>query len=225
MIKTLAFIHTAPVLIPTFTQLAGELLPGLNVYHMVDESLIKNTISAGRLTKATARRVLSLIDSAQQAGAEAAIVTCSSIGQAVSLSRAFIDIPVFRIDEAMAEEAVAKGGRIGVAATLRTTLDPTLELLRATARRGEKDIETIPCLCEGAFEAVISGQTERHDRLVAEALQELMKSVDVVVLAQASMARVLTSIPADGTPILTSPQLAIESVRRQLSEAAEGSAT
>lgn len=224
MIKTLAFIHTAPVLVPTFTQLAGELLPDVNIFHMVDESLIKNTIAAGRLTKPTAKRVLSLIDSAQQAGAEAAMVTCSSIGQAVSLSRPFIDIPVFRIDEAMATEAVAKGQRIGVAATLRTTLDPTLELLQATAQRGGKDIETIPCLCEGAFEAVISGQTERHDLLVAEALQELMKSVDIVVLAQASMARVLSSIPANGTPILTSPRLAVESVRRQLFESSEGSA-
>jgi Asp/Glu/hydantoin racemase len=218
MIKTLALIHTSPVLVPTFTQLAAELLPGVNIFHMVDESLIKNTISAGRLTKPTARRVLSLIDSAQQSGAGAVMVTCSSIGQAVSLSRPFIDIPVFRIDEAMAEEAVAKGGRIGVAATLRTTLDPTLELLQTTARRCEKSIETIPCLCEGAFEAVVSGQTDRHDQLVTEALEKLMKSVDVVVLAQASMARVLGSIPANGTPVLSSPRLAMESARRQLFE-------
>lgn len=223
MIKMLALIHTSPVLVPTFTQLAGEFLPGVTIFHMVDESLIKNTISAGRLTKATAKRVLTLIDSAQQAGAEAAMVTCSSIGQAVSYSRPFIDIPVLRIDEAMAEAAVVKGGRIGVAATLRTTLDPTLELLHATARRSGKSIETIPCLCEGAFEAVISGQTDRHDLLVTEALQKLMMDVDVVVLAQASMARVLSSLPADGTPILTSPRLAMESARRQLFAMAEDS--
>ena len=198
MPRTLAFIHTSPVLVPAFTQLAAELLPGVNVFHMVDESLIKNTIAAGGLTKPTARRVLSLIESAEQAGAGAAMVTCSSIGQAVSESRPFIDIPVFRIDEAMAEAAVANGGRIGVAATLRTTLDPTLELLEATAQRGGKSIETVPCLCEGAFEAVISGQTELHDRMVTEALQQLVKQVDLVVLAQASMARVLGAVDAGG---------------------------
>ena len=220
MIKTLAFIHTSPVLVPTFTQLAGELLPELNVFHMVDESLIKNTIATGHLTKSTARRVLSLIASAEQAGAEAIMVTCSSIGEAVSLSRPFIEAPVLRIDEAMAEAAVAYGPRIGVAATLRTTLDPTLQLLETTARHAGKSIETVPCLCEGAFEAVISGQTDRHDSLVREALLTLMKTVDVVVLAQASMARVLSSIPASsGAPILSSPRLAIERARRQLLEA------
>jgi Asp/Glu/hydantoin racemase len=224
MIKTLAFIHTSPVLVPTFTQLAGELLPEVKFFHMVDESLIKNTIAVGKLTKATARRVLSLIESAEQAGAEAVMVTCSSIGPAVTFSRPFIDVPVLRIDEAMAEAAVSKGRRIGVAATLRTTLDPTLELLETTARQNAKSIETVPCLCEGAFEAVINGQTDRHDSMVVEALQKLMKTVDVVVLAQASMARVVSSIPVNGTPILSSPRLAMERARLQLMDSVEARA-
>ena len=221
MIKTLAFIHTSPVLVPTFTQLAGELLPEVKFFHMVDESLIKNTIAVGKLTKATARRVLSLIESAEQAGAEAVMVTCSSIGPAVTFSRPFIDVPVLRIDEAMAEAAVSKGRRIGVAATLRTTLDPTLELLETTARQNAKSIETVPCLCEGAFEAVINGQTDRHDSMVVEALQKLMKTVDVVVLAQASMARVDSSIPVTGSPIRSSPRLAMERARLQLMDSVE----
>jgi Asp/Glu/hydantoin racemase len=216
MTKTLAFIHTSPVLTATFAQLAGELLPGVPFFHMVDESLITNTIAAGSLTKATARRVFSLIESAQQAGANAALVTCSSIGQAVEFARPLIDIPVFRVDEPMAIAAVAKGRRIGVAATLRTTLDPTLQLLQDTARRSQTSIDTVPCLCEGAFEALLSGHTDRHDRLVSEALQQLARRVDVVVLAQASMARVLADLPANGTTILSSPRMAVESLREQL---------
>lgn len=216
MAKRLAFIHTAPVLAPVFTQLAAELLPGVSCFHMVDESLIKNTITAGHMTKTTARRVLALIESAEMAGADAVLVTCSSIGEASSLSRPFINIPVLRVDEAMAEAAVTQGTRIGVAATLRTTLDPTLRLLRDTAVRNGRNIETIPCLCEGAFEAVVSGNTELHDRLVTDALAELMKTVDVVVLAQASMARVLNLLPASDVPVLSSPRLAVESARKVL---------
>lgn len=216
MTKKLAFIHTSPVLAPTFGQLAGELLPGVRFFHMVDESLIKDTIESGALTKATARRVFRMVESAQEAGADFAIVTCSSIGKAVELSRPLIDIPVLRVDEPMANAAVSSGGRIGVAATLRTTLEPTLQLLQDTADRSEKHIDTVPCLCEGAFEALLAGKSEQHDQMVADALQRLAKNVDVVVLAQASMARVLAGIPMNGTPILSSPRLAIESVREQL---------
>ena len=216
MLKTLAFIHTSPVLVPTFAQLGAELLPGVQLFHMVDESLIKNTISLGSLTKTTARRVYSMLESAQQAGADAAMVTCSSIGHAVTLSRPFMDMPVFRIDEAMAKTAVEKGKRIGVAATLRTTLDPTLQLLKDTAIQQGKDVETVACLCEGAFEAVLAGKTEQHDRMVSDALKQLAEDVDVIVLAQASMARVLASLPVNGTPILSSPRLAVERVRDEL---------
>lgn len=216
MAQTLALIHTSPVLVPIFTQLATELLPGVQLFHMVDESLIKNTIAAGQLTKTTARRVFSLIESAQQAGATAVMVTCSSIGHAVALARPLIDVPVLRVDEAMAESAISSGQRIGVAATLRTTLEPTLQLLRDTAERNGKIIDTVPCLCEGAFEAVLCGQTEHHDRLVLAALQELSKSVDVIVLAQASMARVIPSLPVNGITILSSPRLAVENVRNVL---------
>jgi Asp/Glu/hydantoin racemase len=216
MTKTLAFIHTSPVLAPTFAELAAELLPGVQVFHMVDESLIKNTIAAGELTKATARRVFSLIESAQYAGADMALVTCSSIGRAVAFARPLIDIPVIRVDEPMAAAAIATGRRIGVAATLRTTLEPTLQLLEETAGTHHTTIDVVPCLCEGAFEALLAGQADKHDRLVSDALQRLARDVDVVVLAQASMARVLAGLPLNSTAILSSPRLAVENVRERL---------
>ena len=80
MAKTLALIHTTPVLIAGFTDLCKELLPGVSTFHIVDESLIKNTIQAGRLEKRTIRRLVNHVESAGEAGADAVLVTCSSIG-------------------------------------------------------------------------------------------------------------------------------------------------
>jgi Asp/Glu/hydantoin racemase len=217
MTQTLALLHTSPVLAPSFSALSAELLPGVRIFHLVDESLLQNTIAAGRLTKETARRVLRHIESAEQAGADDVLVTCSSIGAAVPLARPLIDVPVMRIDEPMAEAAVAQGPRIGVAATLHTTLEPTLELIRQTAGALGKPAEIVSCLCEGAFEAVVRGDVEYHDRLVSSAIERLVKDVDVVVLAQASMARVVARMPQVGTPILSSPRLAMERVREILS--------
>jgi len=50
MSNKLAFLHTSHVLIPVFTELAKELLPEFEIFHMTDESLIRNTIAAQRLT-------------------------------------------------------------------------------------------------------------------------------------------------------------------------------
>ncbi|HEX8200262.1 MAG TPA: aspartate/glutamate racemase family protein, partial [Isosphaeraceae bacterium] len=129
MMKTLALIHTSPVLVPTFSALCARSLPGTPVFHMVDESLITDTIAAGTLRKVTVRRLVAHVDSAFQAGAAAVLVTCSSIGEAVPVARQLFDAPVLRIDEPMAQRAVTIGRRIGVLATLRTTLEPTVRLL------------------------------------------------------------------------------------------------
>jgi len=207
--KKLALIHTSPSLTPMFQALCATWLPEVEIFHMVDESLIRNTIAAGYLQKVTMRRVIATVDSAGLAGADAVLVTCSSIGAAVDIAGELFDFPVIRVDAAMAEQAVAMGRRVGVLATLRTTLEPTTELVRS---RGATEI--VDMLCEGAFEAVMAGDGKTHDAIVSAALKRLMAQVDVVVLAQASMARVLgTMDPAELiVPVLSSPELGVKRV-------------
>jgi Asp/Glu/hydantoin racemase len=222
MPKPLALIHTSPVLVPTFNALCRDLLPGTPVFHMVDESLIKDTIAAGRLRKPTIRRLVSHIDSAAQAGAGAVLVTCSSIGEGVRVARELFDFPVLRIDEAMAERAVDSGHRIGVLATLQTTLAPTVRLLEETAAARQRRPEIISALCEGAFDAVLAGDVATHDRIVGERLADLLGKADVIVLAQASMARVVANLPPEGrkVPILSSPEPAIARAAEVIATAA-----
>lgn len=201
--STIGFVHTVLSLPPTFTQLAEELVPEADVFHIADETLLSNTRREGRLTPATRRRVLGYVESAAEAGADLVVVTCSSIGPAVDASRAFLDVPVLRIDEPMADEAVRLGSRIGVVATLSTTLEPTAELVRRRAREAGKDVEVTAYLCEGAF------GSDRHDELVREGIAKAASESDVVVLAQASMARVAGDAPV---PVLSSPRLGMQRV-------------
>lgn len=215
MARTLALIHTSPTLAPLFGSLCAELIPTATVFHMVDESLIKDTIREGSLRRVTIRRLFSMIESAERAGADAVMVTCSSIGPGVEFGQKFFDIPVIRVDEAMARKAVRMGRKIGVMATLRTTLEPTIALLRDKAAEAGINIEIVESLCDGAFEAVLAGDQATHDRILTAALKNDMKGVDVVVLAQASMSGVVKSMPA-GTlnmPVLSSPELAVMQAR------------
>ncbi|MGB6200162.1 MAG: aspartate/glutamate racemase family protein [Candidatus Acidiferrales bacterium] len=211
MPETLTLIHTSPVLTPVFAALCKQHLPDVAIFHMVDESLIRDTIAHKQLRKLTIRRLISMIESAEAAGASAVMVTCSSIGPAAALAQKLFDIPVFRIDDAMAEKAVATGRRIGVLATLRTTLDPTMALLAEKAEAAGREVQLIDGLCAKAFDAVLSGDTETHDRIVSDALLQMTSKVDVIVLAQASMARVLNNMPPGSisVPVLSSPELAV----------------
>jgi Asp/Glu/hydantoin racemase len=209
------------MLAPVFNEIAARLIPDVRILHFVDESTIKNTIAAGHLEKATMRRVINLVGSSFDAGCDIALVTCSSIGAAVDMAAALYDQPVLRVDRPMAEKAVASGTRIGVVATLSTTLDPTVELIRRVAAEQGKEIEVVAHVCDGAFAAVMSGDGATHDRIVGEALTGAMQGMDVIVLAQASMARVVAALPAGAVsaPVLSSPELGIERVRDVLAAA------
>ena len=100
--KKLALLHTSAVLAPLFASLCAKWMPEARIFHMVDESLIKNTIQAGHLQKLTIRRLIAMIESGFDAGADAMLVTCSSIGPGVEIAQMLFDLPVIRVDEAMA---------------------------------------------------------------------------------------------------------------------------
>jgi hypothetical protein len=97
-------------------------------------------------------------------------------------------------------------------ATLATTLQPTAELVERRAIAAGKDVEVDARVCDGAFDALQAGDRDRHDQLVREGLESVLADVDVVVLAQASMARVADTLGDVSLPILSSPRLGMERV-------------
>jgi Asp/Glu/hydantoin racemase len=220
MSKTLGLIHTSATLVPVFQELIEQYLEGkdIEVFNIVDDSLIKNTIKRNALTEDTIKRVVNYVESAESAGADYILATCSSIGPAIEDAAARSSVPVLRVDQPMADKAVSMGEKIGVVATLSTTLEPTSDLVRRRAEVAGKKIELTSRLCEGAFEALMGGYPEKHDIIVKKALTELADAVDVILLAQASMARVVASLSESEkkVPILASPPLALEYLARIL---------
>ncbi|MBW3612405.1 MAG: aspartate/glutamate racemase family protein [Chloroflexi bacterium] len=215
--RRLALVHTVAGLVPRFRELAAELMPEVETFDIVDETLLRDATAEGRVSLDTARRLFAHLAAAERHGADAILVTCSSMGGTVDAARRFAGVPLLRVDQAMAEQAVQRGSRIGVLATLRSTLEPTGELVRRTAAESENErsTEVREAVCDGAFEALRAGDTDRHDELVRRGLRQLLGWADVIVLAQASMARVVDTLEPDEreVPILSSPRLGMERMR------------
>ena len=216
--RSLALIHTVTGLVPTFEDLVRRHLPQWHPFNIVDESLLRNAIRDGQLTPQIGQRVARYIWSAVDAGAEAILVTCSSIGAAVDVARPFCPVPLMRVDRGMAEEAIRIGRRIGLLATLSTTLEPTRDLLLSRAAGMERSPVISSRVCKGAFEALSNGDRGGHDAIVRREIARLAADVDVIVLAQASMARVLegTDAPTIDIPVLSSPELGVISLKNEL---------
>ena len=214
---TLAFIHTVPSLIATFKPLAEQELPDWDSFNIADESLLKTTIRQGSLSQKTIQRLSQYVFSAADAGADAIVVTCSTLGEAVDAIRPLSSVPLFRIDRGMAVAAVTRARRIGVLATLPTTLGPTGRLISQTAATAGRDCSLVEKLCDGAFARLADGDRSGHDAMVREGYRTLSATVEIVVLAQASMAAALT--PEDmeaGVPVLTSPALGMSRIASEI---------
>lgn len=216
--RSLGLIHTVSGLVPVFADLVRTYLPDWQTFNIVDETLLKNTIRAGKLETPTMRRLAGHVWTAEDSGADAVLVTCSSIGPAVDATRPMCSIPLVRVDAGMVEEALDSGCRIGVLATLSTTLVPTVDLVTTRASQRGAHVRIESHLCEGAFEALSAGDRDDHNARIREGLSVLAGSVDVIILAQASMANALDDATraSMGLPVLASPELSVRHLAKVL---------
>lgn len=214
--KQVTILYTSRVTVPGTLTLADEILKDYRVVNIIDDSLLDDVLAAGELTRDVTRRIVAYCLAAEDGGADIILSQCSSVGEAIDVARAVVRVPIVKIDEPMAEEAVRLGPRVAVAATLPTTLNPTCRLIERTAAAMGQRVEIVRVLAEGAFDKLRAGDTETHNRMVMAKLDEVRNAADVIVLAQGSMAVLVPDLQGWGMPVLTSPRLGIERVRQML---------
>ncbi|MFI5877065.1 aspartate/glutamate racemase family protein [Streptomyces sp. NPDC051445] len=221
---SIAVLHTSLLFInpdSVINEHLAELAPDANVLHFVDSDVLAAVVRDGGTSPASTQRMVHLAQAAEAAGADVIFSACSSVGPAIDVARRLVSVPIVKIDDAMTASAVETADAIGVLATVPTTLPPTRALVEEKARAAGRDITVQERLCEGAFPVLMSGDRDRHDTMVLDGARALATEVDVIVLAQASMARLAPAIAeAVGKPVLSSPRSGAEDAVRVLNEQA-----
>ena len=147
-----------------------------------DPSVIADAVKNGAPSQAALKRLMAMYCHAAAMGADAILNICSSVGDFAGLNQpAFqaLGVPLVRIDELMAQKAVEGYSRIGVIATLSSTLKPSLRLVQQKADKLGKKITLEGVLAENAF----GGGAEK----LIEAAKRL-DNPECLILAQGSMA-------------------------------------
>ncbi len=191
MVKTLYTINTInnfmDIIYNPFGKPFAQANPDIQVYNIMDDSLLLDTRKYGGMTPTIASRMLNYAKAAENSGADGVIVTCTSVNHATKMIRPLLNIPVINIEEPVAEMAAASGKRIGVLGTIPTSPGAISWEIEESAARLGKEIEIVPVVVDGAFDVLQSGDRDKHDEMVCEALYKLAKEVDCVVFAQISM--------------------------------------
>ncbi len=213
--KTVAAIYTAISIIEPIKAIFSELMPGHRLVNVYDDSLIPDVIRAGNnVTTDIRRRLLAYCRAVEDMGADVILSTCSSMGDIVGQIQPFVRVPILRIDEPMVRQSLELGTSIALLATVDTTLVPTNRLVRATAEKLGKQVNVVEGLAKGALQALNEGNAALHDDILMQAALAVADEVDVILLAQGSMARMQDLIArATGKPVLSSLRSGLQAVR------------
>lgn len=217
----IAFFHTSLVHIETFNALAAELAPELTISHAVREDLLSAAEKAGFVTAVidlkTQEALMALLDQ----GARVVVCTCSTLGASAEALAEETGFPFLRIDRAMADLAVATGARIGIAACIPATIPNTQTLIRSSAARAGRDIATKVFVFEDVWPLFREGRLDDYYEGIAVRLADAARDVDVLVLAQASMAPAAQLCGNLSVPVLSSPRIGFKTAVEALRESEE----
>jgi len=205
-------IHTVLGLAETMGNLVRRRHPGLDIFHIVDESLLQDLIAGGPSAGITSR-VAAQATLAERGGASLILFTCSSTSPAVDTARQLVSVPIVKIDDAMAKKAVRVGPRIGLLCTASSTVQASRSLLEQHAAAIGREVVVTPVLEQEAYRARVNGDLASHDAILEKSAAALSRSSDVIVLAQASMAHLADGLAKSlPIPVLASPSLCVESL-------------
>lgn len=215
----LVYTSTTPELIETVNREVRKLLGDLPVLmNYQDASILSETRQAGYVTSGAAIKLFQLYLDAAKDGADAILNLCSSVGEAadsVQDMAHYMGIPIVRVDEEMCKEAVRRGPRIGVLATLPTTLAPTKNTILSKARQLCRPVTLVDGLADGAFGL----DQEQFKALLAQTALKISDQVDVILLAQGSMAYCEEHLSRlCQKPVLSSPRFGARALKSALAE-------
>lgn len=219
--KKAAIFHTSAGTLALMQNLTKEIMPDAEIMHIVEDSMIQQVMKNGGPTPEINARIANYVECANLAGCRIFMTACSSIGGSVEACQFISGIPVMRIDEAMTIEAIGSAKKVAVLATVETTLKPTLEFIVRKAKEAGKDVEIKSHLMAEAFTAFLAGNLDKHDEIVSAGLRAAIDmNCDCIILAQASMARVLDKMDKLPVPVLTSPERGVRDLKARLDKLA-----
>jgi Asp/Glu/hydantoin racemase len=221
MTKRIALIHAVAMAIPPILHAFKEGWPEAKVSNLLDDDLMPAYTREGGLSPHVVERICELALYAARIGADGILFTCSVFPQAEDMAKQLVRVPLLKPDEAMIAAALDAGKRIGVVATNPPAAPAAAAQLTAAAAARGLQIQVISSVAEGAFAIGNAGDAATHDRMVVEAAERVAGQVDVICLAQVSMALARAAVQARvKVPVLTSPATAVARLKALLASGA-----
>ncbi len=218
--KTLAIIHAIHLTIRAMQPFIDRYIPEVSVMHLCDDTIQRDNIAAGvgNIPKVNYFKFAQYAHNLEEAKVDMILLACSTFNNAAELARPLINVPIAQIDRPMMEKAVSHSKKVGLLATLPTTVPSSERLLNIVAREKGKSIEITTVLRPDAFQAFEKGDIDTHNSILFEEIDLLSDKVDAIVMAQLSMSALAPYLRETKVPVYNSGDTGFARVREMLQE-------
>ncbi|WMJ87597.1 aspartate/glutamate racemase family protein [Anaerocolumna sp. MB42-C2] len=216
--KTLGIIHASHITIGAMEPYIQKYIPEVDIMHLCDDTIQRDNIraGAGMIPKVNYYKFAQYAHNLEEAKVDLILLACSTFNYAAELGRPLVNVPIAQIDRPMMETAVRHGKKIGLLATLATTVPSSERLLQIAAKEAGKEIEFKTVLCSRAFEELSKGNTAAHNEILLDAVQKLSDETDCIVMAQLSMSALAPFLADTKVPVYNSGDTGFDRVRQLL---------
>ena len=218
--KTLGIIHASHITINAMQPYIDKYIPEVSIMHLCDDTIQRDNIAAGAgvIPKVNYFKFAQYAHNLEEAKVDLILLACSTFNFAAELARPQIDTPIAEIYRPMMETAVQNGKKIGMLASLATTVPSSERLLKICANEARKDIEMKTVLCEEAFQEYSKGTIEKHNEILIDQIEKLSSEVDCIVMAQLSMSALAPYLNDTKVPVYNSGDTGLMCVKEMLSK-------
>lgn len=218
--KTLGIIHAAVFTSQTVQPFCDEMLPGVEIMHFGDDTVQRDNMAVpvGTIPKVNFFKFATYARFLEEAGVNMILLACSTFNQAVTHARPMISVPLLQIDRPMMDLALEKGSKIGLLATLPSTVPFSELLLKQAAAEKGKDVSIKTILNKEAFATLRAGDVKKHNEMLLEDIDALSGEVDAIVMAQVSMSALEKDLGKTRVPVYNSGRTGFAKVRDMLLE-------
>lgn len=216
--KTLGIIHAAVFTAQTVQKYLDEIIPEVSVMHLGDDTVQRDNLAAevGTIPKANYFKFATYARFFEEAGVDLILLGCSTFNRAIEYAQPMIETPMLQIDRPMMDLAVQDGPRVGLLATLPSTVPSSERLLRLAAEEAGKDVEIKTVLSSEAFKVLRAGHPDKHNEILLEEIEKLSKEVDAIVMAQVSMSVLESRLTDTRVPVYNSGRTGFSKAREIL---------
>lgn len=195
----------------------AEIFPEAKLMHILDETLLEDFRKEGGLSPHSRAKALQMALTAQEAGVDGILFTCSTLSPAVDDLRPFISVPMVKIDEPVISYLVQNFKNIGLLATAETVLKSVEAQVKKIAGSFDRQISLSPFIKSDAW-PLLAQSPEAFYKIIGEFANQVARECEVLLLTQVSIAPARDFTEEKTRPkIFASPPFAVHVLKEILS--------